>query len=135
MSKMLFNWTFFFFCSKDVQSGHHSFQGKVGLIYGCFVQLGLALIEKFLYAIISASTTECENHFSELPVINFGVFYWFDLVWHCTNKVRCVLKRSFFFELIGILHWQTYWKIIQSEGILISYYKMYWFPVWHWIHL
>ena len=93
MSKMLFNWTFFFFSSKDVQSGHHSFQGKVGLIYGCFVQLGLALIEKFLYSIISASTTECKNHFSELPVVNFGVFYWFDLVWHCTNKLRCVLKK------------------------------------------
>ena len=26
-------------------------------------------------------------------MVNFGVFYWLDLVWHCTNKVRFVLKN------------------------------------------
>ena len=42
--------------------------------------------------LFSASTTDCENYLSQPPVANFGVFYWFDLVWHCTNKVRCVLQ-------------------------------------------
>ena len=45
--------------------------------------------------LFSASTTDHENYLSQSPVVNFGVFYWFDLVWHCTNKVRCVLKIYF----------------------------------------
>ena len=38
-----------------------------------------------------------ENYFFIVTsvVVNIGVFYWFDLVWHCTNKVRCVLKIYF----------------------------------------
>ena len=44
--------------------------------------------------LFSASTTDRENYLSQSPVVNFGVFYWLDLVWHCTNKVRCVLKRT-----------------------------------------
>ena len=47
------------------------------------------------WKLFSASTTDCENYLSQSPVVNFGVFYWFDLVWHCTNKVRCVLKNIF----------------------------------------
>jgi len=31
------------------------------------------------------------------PLVNFVVFYWLDLVWHCTNKLRCVLKNYIFF--------------------------------------
>ena len=45
------------------------------------------------WKLFSASTTDRENYLSQSPVVNFGVFYWFDLVWHCTNKLRCVLKN------------------------------------------
>ena len=47
--------------------------------------------------LFSASTTDRENYLSQSPVVNFGVFYWFDLVWHCTNKLRCVLKKYLYF--------------------------------------
>ena len=47
------------------------------------------------WKLFSASTTDRENYLSQSPVVNFGVFYWLDLVWHCTNKVQCVLKNIF----------------------------------------
>ena len=46
------------------------------------------LSEKF-----SGSTTDCENYFSQPVRLNYLVFYWLDLVWHWSVKVRCVLKR------------------------------------------
>ena len=41
-----------------------------------------------------------ENQLSQLFGVKFWVFYWFDLVWHCTNKLRYVLKNMFTFSLI-----------------------------------
>ena len=41
----------------------------------------------------SGSTTDCENYFSWLVDEGFMVFYWLDLVWHCTDKPRCDLKN------------------------------------------
>ena len=43
--------------------------------------------------LFSASTTDHENYLSQSSLVNFVVFYWFDLVWYCTNKVQCVLKK------------------------------------------
>ena len=45
-----------------------------------------------------------ENQLSQLIGLKFWVFYWFDLVWHCTNKLRCVLKKYITFkkDLVGI---------------------------------
>ena len=37
--------------------------------------------------------------------MNFWVFYWFDLVCHCTNKARCVLKSNMFHFLWRKMVW------------------------------
>lgn len=45
-----------------------------------------------------------ENQLSQLFGVKFWVFYWFDLVWHCTNKLRYVLKNRF-------NSWSKFWIV------------------------
>ena len=65
------------------------------------------------------------NYFFTASRLNILVFYWLDLVWHCTDKVRSVLKmcmqvaifgnfsllprtllfHSIFFKNIDVSHW------------------------------
>ena len=39
-----------------------------------------------------------ENQLSQLFGVKFWVFYWFDLVWLCTKKLRYVLKKIFHYR-------------------------------------